>query len=123
MVTASAEPTVRQISPKQLLNMARPPKLIDVRTGLEYMTGHAPQAVNLSLFRLSFGMIPGLRRLLLPKWFRELPKDEPVAVICLTSHRSPIAAKQLLKAGFRKVYNITGGMMEWQQKGFPISKQ
>ena len=122
MVTASSELTVRQISPKQFLNMARPPKLIDVRTGLEYMTGHAPQAVNLSLFRLSFGMIPGLRRLLLPKWFRELPKDEPVAVICLTSHRSPIAAKQLLKAGFRKVYNITGGMMEWQQKGFPTSK-
>ena len=122
MVTASAQPTVRQISPKQYQQMARPPKLIDVRTGFEYKTGHAPQAVNLSLFRLSFGMIPGLRRLLLPKWFRELPKDQPVAVICLTSHRSPVVAKQLLKAGFQKVYNITGGMMEWQQKGLPTSK-
>ena len=122
MVTASSKPTMRQISPKQYQNMARHPILIDVRTGFEYMTGHAPQAINLSLFRLSFGMIPGLRRLLLPKWFRELPKDQPVAVICLTSHRSPIAAKQLLKAGFQKVYNITGGMMEWQQQGLPTSK-
>ena len=122
MVTASSQPKFWQISPQQYLNMGRPPKLIDVRTRFEYMTGHAPQAVNLSLFRLGFGMIPGLRRLLLPQWFRELPKDEPIAVICLTSHRSPIAAKQLLKAGFTKVYNITGGMMEWQQKGLPTSK-
>lgn len=122
MVTTSSQPTMREISPKQYFKMARPPKLVDVRTGFEYMTGHAPQAVNLSLFRLSFAMIPGLRRLLLPKWFREFPKDQPIAVICLTSHRSPIAAKQLLKAGFTKVYNISGGMMEWQQQGLPTSK-
>ncbi|MFP4132611.1 MAG: rhodanese-like domain-containing protein [Halothece sp.] len=122
MVTATSQPSLRQISPKQYQKMARHPILIDVRTIFEYKTGHAPQAVNLSLFRLSFGMIPGLRRLLLPKWFRELPKDQPMAVICLTSHRSPIAAKQLIKAGFSRVYNITGGMMEWQKQGLPTTQ-
>lgn len=119
MTKTVSKQAIREISPKQYIKMARPPQLVDVRTGLEYMAGHAPQAVNLSLFRLSFAMIPGLRRLLLPKWFRELPKEQPIAVICLTSHRSAIAAKQLLKAGFTKVYNLSGGMMEWQQQGLP----
>jgi rhodanese-related sulfurtransferase len=40
-----------------------------------------------------------------------------VAVICLTAHRSPIAAQQLVKSGFTRVYNITGGMVEWRHLG------
>ena len=55
-------------------------------------------------------------------WFQELPKDEPIALICLTAHRSPMAAEQLVKAGFTQVYNITGGMMEWRQLGLPTCK-
>ncbi|QFS52554.1 rhodanese-like domain-containing protein [Nostoc sphaeroides] len=49
---------------------------------------HAPGAINLSLPRILIGMIPGLRRWLYPQWFRDLPKNESVVVICLTSHRA-----------------------------------
>jgi rhodanese-related sulfurtransferase len=61
------------------------------------------------------GGVSWLQRWVLPDWFRNLDKNQPLAVICLTSHRSPIAAQQLTKQGFKQVYNITGGMMEWRK--------
>jgi len=114
---SSAHPTVTQLSPKAFAQLANPPLLIDVRSQIEYAAGHAPNAMNLSLPRLLLGSIPALRRWVLPQWFRDLPKDQPIAVICLTAHRSPIAARQLVTAGFTPVFNLTGGMMEWWQAG------
>ena len=89
---------------------------------LEYNQFHAPNAINLSLPRILMNNAPWLRRYFVPQWFQELPKDEPVALICLTAHRSPIAAQQLIKAGFTKVHHITGGMMEWQKLRLPTCK-
>ncbi len=111
---------VINISPTEFTQLPNPPLLIDVRSGLEYAMFHAPNAINLSLMRILMGGNSWLSRRILPQWFRELSQDEPIALICLTSHRSPIAAKQLTKAGFTKVYNITGGMREWQRLGLPI---
>ena len=116
---ANSKPRVIDLSPKEFNQLSNPPWLIDVRSQWEYKQFHAPNAINLSLPRILMNNPPWLRRYLLPQWFRELSKDEPIALICLTAHRSPIAAKQLIKAGFTKVYNITGGMMEWRKLGFP----
>ncbi|MEH1866325.1 MAG: rhodanese-like domain-containing protein [Nostoc sp.] len=113
--TSSIQTFVINISPSEFANLAEPSLLIDVRSKFEYGMFHAPGAINLSLPRLLIGMIPGLRRWLHPQWFLDLPKNESVAVICLTSHRSPIAAEYLVKTGFTKVFNISGGMMEWRR--------
>jgi rhodanese-related sulfurtransferase len=110
------------LSPEEFTQLSNPPRLIDVRSRFEYAMFHAPDAVNLSLPRILMGSNSWLRRWVLPQWFQELPKDEPIALICLTAHRSPIAAKQLMKAGFTQVYNVTGGMMEWRNKGLPTRK-
>jgi len=110
-----SNPTVVDLSPTDLAQTPNAPLLIDVRSRLEYFTGHAPGARNLSLPRLLLGL--GIWRGFLPQWFRALPHDQPIAVVCLTAHRSPIAAKQLVKSGFTAVYNITGGMVEWRRLG------
>jgi rhodanese-related sulfurtransferase len=115
--TSSAQPFVINISPSEFANLPEPPLLIDVRSQLEYRMFHALKAIHLSLPRILIGMIPGLHRWAYPQWFQNLSKNEPVAVICFTSHRSPIAAKYLVKAGFTQVFNITGGMMEWRRLG------
>ncbi len=112
--------SVRNISPREFIRMKNKPLLIDVRSGLEYRSGHAPMAKNLSLPSLMFGSLPFLRSLLRPQWFRDLPKDRAIAVVCLTSHRSPLAAQQLAKEGFQKVFNISGGMANWQKLGLDI---
>ena len=105
------------LSPEEFVQLPNPPRLIDVRSSFEYAMFHAPNAINLSLQRILMGMFPGLRNWVLPQWFQDLPKNEPIAVICLTAHRSPVAAKQIAKAGFSKIFNITGGMMEWRRLG------
>ncbi|MBF2002816.1 MAG: rhodanese-like domain-containing protein [Synechococcales cyanobacterium M58_A2018_015] len=107
--------TVIDLSPREFSQLPNPPLLIDVRSSLEYFTGHAPNARNLSLPRILMGL--SLTQWFLPRWFRELSKEQPIAVICLKAHRSPIAAKKLADAGFTTVYNITGGMMEWRRSG------
>lgn len=109
---------VTNLSPDAFKQLTDPPLLIDVRSGIEYALFHAPTAVNLSLQQLLIGMVPGLRRWTWPQWFQDLPKDQPVALICLTAHRSPIAAAQLAKIGFMQVFNVTGGTMQWRQLGF-----
>ncbi|MCG8362450.1 MAG: rhodanese-like domain-containing protein [Pseudanabaenales cyanobacterium] len=105
------------LSPEEFVQLPNPPRLIDVRSSFEYAMFHAPNAINLSLQRILMGMFPGLRNWVLPQWFQDLPKNEPIAVICLTAHRSPVAAKQIAKAGFSKIFNVTGGMMEWRRLG------
>lgn len=122
MITKIMKSSVVNISPQEFVELSNPPLLIDVRSQWEYNQFHAPDAINLSLPRILMNNPPWLRRYVLPQWFQELPKDKPIALICLTAHRSPIAAKQLIKAGFTKVHNITGGMMEWRRLGFPTCK-
>jgi rhodanese-related sulfurtransferase len=116
----SDDPQVINISPRAFQQLAEKPLLIDVRFSPEYQAGHAPNAYHLSLPKILMGMSP-LFRWLLPQWFQKLNKDQPLAIICFTAHRSPIVAKELVKKGFSHVYNITGGMMEWKKLGLEIA--
>ena len=113
--------SVINISPQEFVELSTSPLLIDVRSQWEYSISHAPNAVNISLPRILMGSNSWLRIWVLPQWFQELSKDEPIALICLTAHRSPLAAQKLEKAGFTKVYNIKGGMMAWKKACLAIS--
>ncbi|MFO7664625.1 MAG: rhodanese-like domain-containing protein, partial [Chloroflexota bacterium] len=78
-------PGVKNISPNEAeWRLRNDPSLVvvDVRQPVETQSGTIPGAVLIPL--TEFG-----RRL------GELPKDRPVLTICRSSHRSPIAARQL----------------------------
>jgi len=49
-------------------------------------------------------------------------KDLPVAVVCRTGIQSDGAAKRLVKAGFKQVYALDGGVAAWQQADLPLAK-
>jgi rhodanese-related sulfurtransferase len=117
--TASA---VTNLSPLEYAHQPSPPLLIDVRSAIEYRLMHPVQAMNLSLPRLLFGTLPTLRQWVWPQWFQALSPEQPVAVICLTAHRSPIAALCLEKLGFVAVNNISGGLIEWRKLGLSTCK-
>lgn len=51
---------------------------------------------------------------------QELPKDEPIYVICNTGNRSRAASEILIKDGYKKVYNIDGGIQAWLSVGLPV---
>jgi rhodanese-related sulfurtransferase len=50
----------------------------------------------------------------------EINASEPVYVICRSGRRSAIAQQKLLTLGFKEVYNVRGGMLDWQSKGFAV---
>ena len=85
-------------------------QFIDVRTTEEYATGYAERAENIPLDTLAAN-------------FDRLKKDEPVYVICQTGNRSKKAAEMLKDAGFKSIYNVSGGTAAWQAAGLPMSSK
>ncbi len=47
-------------------------------------------------------------------------KDEEIVVICHSGSRSMMASQLLVRAGFKDVRNLTGGMMLWHRRGYPV---
>ena len=82
------------------------PLIVDVRQPVETRAGSVPGAVLIPL--TEFG-----RRL------EELPRDRPILTICRSGHRSPIAARQLQRAGY-DVTDVEGGTMAWERAGLPL---
>ena len=86
-----------------------PSLLIDVRTPQEYYRGHIKNT----------RLIP-LGDLLSNTDVIKEYKDREMVAICHSGSRSMMAAQILARSGFRDIRNLTGGMMMWQRKGYPI---
>lgn len=50
----------------------------------------------------------------------EVPRERPVVSVCHAGMRSGQATVILRQAGFPQVANLRGGMLLWQQLGFPV---
>ncbi len=83
--------------------------LIDVRTPGEFANGHIANAGQLNYYTLDFR-----RKLLL------LPRDQPVYLYCNTGYRSQRAAEILVDNGYKQVYNLEHGIMEWDLYDLPV---
>lgn len=51
----------------------------------------------------------------------ELPTDKPLIAVCHSGMRSGQATVILRQAGFERAANLRGGMLLWQQMGFPTA--
>jgi rhodanese-related sulfurtransferase len=85
-------------------------QVIDVREPTEFAGGHLLGAKNIPVARF------GERSADLDKL-----KDKPVIVCCETGIRSAKAVKELQKLGFRRVFNLDGGMAAWSKAGLPVT--
>jgi hydroxyacylglutathione hydrolase len=83
-------------------------QIIDVRHQIEYDSGHVPGATNIDLSRLADRV-------------SEIDPRRPAVVICAGGYRSIAAASLLARAGFRSLFNITGGTNAWIQGGHPVT--
>ena len=86
--------------------------ILDVREQGDYAKGHVPNARHIPLSEFA------RRSAEMEKW-----KGQPLILCCASGGRSESAGAQLRKAGFDKVYNLRGGMMEWEKAGQPISRK
>ncbi len=112
METTQTQKEIAQVSvteAKKAIEDKKDAQFIDVRTVEEYAGGHAVGAKNLPLDKLEADLA-------------ELDKNKPVYVICETGRRSQKGSEILQKAGFKDIYNITGGTSEWKSAGLPTEK-
>ena len=55
-------------------------------------------------------------------WADQIPRNsDPVILVCHIGNRSLTAARVLSKRGI-SVYNLHGGMVNWNRHGFPIQR-
>jgi rhodanese-related sulfurtransferase len=89
-----------------------------------FLAGHTETLVldvrNPDEWNDAYGHIEGARQIPLP----ELParvaeieawKDKPIMVVCQAGGRSREAAELLAGRGYRRVFNLEGGMIAWRE--------
>ena len=107
-VNCSAQPSnskvLNQTEFKKQIKSSRDIQLIDVRTPDEFHNGHIANAENINYMSHSFKT--NLER---------LDKNKAVYVYCHSGGRSAKAANVLVKAGFKKVYDLKGGYSAWKK--------
>lgn len=82
--------------------------VLDVRTPEEYAEGHIDRAVNIDWNSDAFDAE-----------VQQLDKEQPVFVYCLAGGRSTAAVEQMRKLGFRNIYELKGGMLQWRAAKLP----
>jgi phage shock protein E len=82
---------------------------LDVRTPGEFMTGHIQGAQNIDFEGGSF-----------ESQIESLDKNGTYAVYCRSGNRSGQAVKVMQDAGFKNIYNLDGGVIDWANSGLPL---
>lgn len=82
-------------------------QFVDVRNPTEHAGGHAVNTINLPLNALS-------------REIDRLNPEKPTYVLCQSGYRSSLGTSILENAGFREIYNVTGGTKAWTDEGFDM---
>lgn len=111
---ARAQGDKSQLSPVEatLLINREDAVLVDLRDQAEYAKGHVPNARHIPLADLE------RRSSELEKF-----KDRPIILCCASGSRSNAAVATLKKAGFEKLFQLRGGLLEWEKAGQPVSRK
>ena len=80
--------------------------VLDVRTPEEWNEFHAPNTTLIPLDELAARV-------------NELPKDQPIVVVCRSGNRSQSGRDILLQAGFDAT-SMNGGLNAWRDSGYQI---
>ena len=89
-----------------------PHVLIDTRENDEWAAGHAAGAVHLGkgiIERDIEARVPDL--------------NAEIVLYCGGGFRSALAADNLQKMGYKNVISMDGGIRDWREKGFPLTRE
>ena len=103
---------MRTITPVELqkILVAQPSlPVIDVRTPVEFAEVRIPQARNVPLDELKPGSL-------------QLPKGQPVYLLCRSGQRATKAADKLAKEGFSQPIVVEGGTLAWIEANLPVTR-
>lgn len=85
--------------------------IIDFRTKSEYSSGYIKNSTNLDFYDNN-----------LKNNLNNLDKNKTYLIYCRSGNRSGQALKIMKDLGFKKVYNMIGGIIDWESKKYPLEK-
>ena len=109
---AQSTGTIEAAQFDKLIKEKKELQLIDVRTAKEFSEGHIKGAVNIDYYKSDFKQL-----------MAKLDKSKPIAVYCTVGGRSGSGAQMAKQLGFKEVYDLEGGVVLWQRKGFKLVKE
>lgn len=103
--------SIEMISAEEMANLEdmESVQLVDVRTVEEFVSGHIKGAQNIVYLSDTWS-----------SEIEKLDKEDPVYVYCAKGGRSAKCAQLLADAGFKKVYDLEGGVTQWKEAGKPL---
>ncbi|HIQ15965.1 MAG TPA: rhodanese-like domain-containing protein [Leucothrix sp.] len=94
--------------------------LVDIRLEEEWQqTGIVKGAKTITFFDRTGRINPAF----VPEFTKLVKKDQPVALICRTGRRTQAASQAIAQQlGYKKVYNVTHGILGWISEKRPVVK-
>ncbi|GAA5220806.1 thioredoxin domain-containing protein [Membranihabitans marinus] len=86
-------------------------EILDVRTPVEFKSGHLYNALNIDWKDDNFKEMAAL-----------IPQSKPIYIYCLSGARSAAAAKELRSMGYSQVWEMKGGLLQWRKFDYPERK-
>ena len=80
-------------------------QLVDVRTPSEWEAGVIGEPLKINFLGNSFKVE-----------IEKLDKSKPIAIYCKSGGRSAKAASLLSELGFKEIYELKGGILNWNKK-------
>ena len=84
--------------------------LIDVRTREEYSRGKIKGSFNIPVDEIEEEMEKAIP-----------DKESRIYVYCLSGSRSLFAVRKILELGYKRVFDVSSGLLAWRAKGYPTT--
>lgn len=111
LFSCNAQPSkaIESVTPEvfaEKINTTSDAQIVDVRTPEEFTPEHLDNAININWFADDF-----------TQKSENLDKSKAVFVYCKSGARSAKAAAKLEELGFKKIYQLEGGILKWYSAG------
>jgi phage shock protein E len=109
----TAGPSEFSVDPSKFEELAKEKDavILDVRSKFEFGGDKIAGAKNISYSAPDFNSRVG-----------QLDKDKTYLVYCATGSRSSGACRLMKEKGFKKIFNLAGGIEHWKSAGLPVTR-
>ena len=99
------------LAPSDFNEQSEKELILDVRSPEEFAEGHLEGAINQNIKADNFS-----------DNINKYDRNKPVFVYCRAGVRSNRAAEKLSELGFKKIYDLEGGILNWIENDYNIAK-